>query len=548
MSPGQIAAAVAALSIVVGAITRRRWLKGERMLLALAAAVALGVYASGVLSALPDPEKAIEDLAAALGQWTYVLVGAMAFLETGAFVGLVAPGEFTVIIGGVIAGQGEIRVIPLLGLVWVCCFLGDSTSFFVGRRLGRGFMERHGWRVLITPERLRQVDGYFERHGGKTVLIGRFVGLVRAVAPFIAGSSGMRYRRFLPYSVLGTGLWAGTFTLLGYFFYQSFDRAAQIAGRATFAFGLAVGASVLVVWAVRRLRVPENRARMGAWFARQGDRPLLRPVAAVVRPVWRRALAPAWRLAAPRLRFVWHRLTPGGLGIELTTMFAIAAVGLNVFAGYAVELRDMPRVTTADREVMELARDARTDVGVDVAREVTNLGSLPVVIGLVALGALLLAVRRRPYELSALVIGFAILYASVHLAKSGVDRARPPGRLVETTNASYPSGHAAYASVYVALAVIAARVLRGIASRAAIVLASVAVAAAIGLTRIYLEAHYWSDVVGGWGLGLGVFAATGIVALIVGYVRNNDVQPDGRPPKEPAPASTEDRDTASDRA
>ena len=122
----------------------------------------------------------------------------MAFLETGAFVGLVAPGETTIIVGGVIAGQGEVELIPLIGLVWVCAVLGDTTSFFIGRRLGRDFMLRHGPRFKITEERLNQVEGYFERHGGKTILIGRFVGLIRAMAPFVIGSSGFPYRRFLP--------------------------------------------------------------------------------------------------------------------------------------------------------------------------------------------------------------------------------------------------------------------------------------------------------------------------------------------------------------
>ena len=86
----------------------------------------------------------IEDIAEALGPWTYALVGVMAFLETGAFVGLVAPGETVVIAGGVIAGQGEIDLLPLIGLVWVCAVLGDTTSFYIGRRLGRAFLERTG--------------------------------------------------------------------------------------------------------------------------------------------------------------------------------------------------------------------------------------------------------------------------------------------------------------------------------------------------------------------------------------------------------------------
>src|SRR4029453_1076307 len=106
--------------------------------------LALAVYSSGVLSELPDPKKLIGDIAQALGPWAYALVGVSAFLETGAFVGLVAPGETIVIAGGVIAGQGEIDLIPLIGLVWVCAVLGDTTSFFIGRRLGRRFLIRHG--------------------------------------------------------------------------------------------------------------------------------------------------------------------------------------------------------------------------------------------------------------------------------------------------------------------------------------------------------------------------------------------------------------------
>ena len=161
--------------------------------------------------------------------------------------GLVAPGETTVIVGGVIAGQGEIELIPLIGLVWVCCVLGDTTSFFIGRRLGRGFLVRHGPKVKIDEERLQQVESYFERHGGKTILIGRFIGLVRALSPFVAGSSGLPVRRFIPFSIIGCGIWATLFSVLGFVFYRSFDRVAAVAGKATFAFGVTVAVIVGVV-------------------------------------------------------------------------------------------------------------------------------------------------------------------------------------------------------------------------------------------------------------------------------------------------------------
>ena len=132
--------------------------------------------------------------------------------------------------GGAVAGQGDVAL-PLIAITWFAALLGDTSSFLLGRRLGRGFVLRHGPRVGINEERLSRVEDYFDRHGGKTILIGRFIGLVRALAPFIAGSSGMRYRAFVPYSILGTGIWSTGHILVGYFFSRSIDRAAEYAGR-----------------------------------------------------------------------------------------------------------------------------------------------------------------------------------------------------------------------------------------------------------------------------------------------------------------------------
>ena len=297
MSAREMIAAVAA--VLVAAYLVRRWkrLSLERKAVGVLIALALAVYASGVLSELPDPKKVIGDIAAALGPWTYALVGVMAFLETGAFVGLVAPGETVVIAGGVIAGQGEIQLLPLIGLVWVCAVLGDTTSFYIGRRLGRRFLEQHGPRVKITHERLEQVEGYFDRHGGKTILIGRFIGLVRALAPFIAGSSGLPYRRFIPYSIVGTGLWSTTFCVLGYIFWRSFDRVAHYAGQAIFGFGVTVAVIVGIVVAYRR------RREIGDWFVEHERHPLIRPLFVIGRPLYRWLVRPVARFLAPYVRF-----------------------------------------------------------------------------------------------------------------------------------------------------------------------------------------------------------------------------------------------------
>jgi membrane protein DedA with SNARE-associated domain/membrane-associated phospholipid phosphatase len=518
----QIAAAVVAVLIAAGAVWGRRRLSGERKLLVATLVVALGIYASGVLSALPDPKAIIEDIAQALGAWTYALVGVLAFLETGAFVGLVAPGETVVIAGGVIAGQGEIDLVPLIGLVWVCAVLGDTTSFYLGRRLGRSFLERHGPRVKITPERLTAVEGYFDRHGGKTILIGRFIGLVRALAPFVAGTSGMPYRRFIPFSIVGTGLWATTFCVLGFIFWRSFDQVAHIAGQAIFGFGVTVGVIVGIVVAYRR------RAEIRAWVLAHEQHPLVRPLLAAWRPLERRVFAPVARAVVPELRFLWDRLTPGGLGLELTTAMAVGGVGLYVFGLYTVILSGDLGPTPLDRELLDMGDQLRSAVAVDIAKIVTAFGSLPACATVVAATAVLLATRRRPAEIVVLVAGLALIYIGVHLTKAGIDRPRPAAPLAESTQSSFPSGHAAYATAWIAAAVAFTRRL-GLVGHAALVTGAIALAAAIGLSRIYLRVHYWSDVAAGWGLGVGIFGALAAIAMLVQHMRHNDRERAPRP-------------------
>ena len=220
-----------------------------------AAAAVLVLLATGTVEA-PDVEGALTGLAESLGAWTYALVAALAFLETGAFVGLVAPGETAIVLGGVVAAEGEVSL-PLIALAaWLAAALGDLASFALGRRLGRPFLVAHGPRVGVTAPRLARVDAFFDRHGGKAILIGRFVGLVRAVAPFVAGASGLALRRFLPYSIAGTLVWATAFTLVGYAFHESFETAAGALTHGALA--LAVLAAAVV--AVRTLRARRDGA------------------------------------------------------------------------------------------------------------------------------------------------------------------------------------------------------------------------------------------------------------------------------------------------
>lgn len=201
---------------------------------------------------LPDIGHLLTEAANTLGSWTYLLVGGLAFGETGAGIGLVVPGETAVVLGGVIAAQGQVSLPAILLIAWIASFLGDLTSFLLGRRLGRPFLYRHGPRFKLTTKRLDRVEGFFDRHGSKAILVGRFVGIVRAVCPFLAGASKLPLRSFVPYSLLGTAVWASAFTLAGYFFHRSFEEAAKL---------LSHGAIVLAVVAAIGLAIAHRSGR-----------------------------------------------------------------------------------------------------------------------------------------------------------------------------------------------------------------------------------------------------------------------------------------------
>lgn len=244
---------ICAALLATGVVYRRRRLSGVVQAIAAVGCLGLLAYGSGLIHP-PPVEVMIRDATRALGVYTYALVGAFAFLETGAGVGLIAPGELVVILGGVSAGQGEIELVPLVAIVWACAVAGDVTSYVLGRRLGSDFLVRHGPAVGITHGRLEQVERFFDAHGGKTIILGRFVGLVRALAPFIAGASRMSAGRFIAYTAVAAGLWSATFCLLGFAFWQSLDQLIAITQQGTLALGVVIAVGVAAIVVYRRVR------------------------------------------------------------------------------------------------------------------------------------------------------------------------------------------------------------------------------------------------------------------------------------------------------
>jgi undecaprenyl-diphosphatase len=505
---------------LAGYLLARRRSHGRPTLGAGLVVAALAVLIGTRVIPLPNFETLILRVGETLGPWTYLLVGVMAYLETGAFVGLIAPGETTVIVGGLVAGQGQISLVLLIALVWTCAVAGDLTSYALGRRLGREFLVRHGPRLKITEARLAHVEDFFARRGGVTILIGRFIGLVRALAPFVAGASRMPLRTFLPYDVLGAGAWATTFCVLGYVFWRSFHQLTTYVSRGLLAFGSLVALGVAIWWLVQLRRDPERRRRVRAWFAEREDRAAWRPLVRAAGPLWRWVGRPAAAGAEGAARFSWARLTPGPLGLELTTMLALAAVA--GFAFYVVgDWFDAGAARSADDAARTVAERLRGDLPVRVAKGVTFLGTWPAVAIIAGLTAVWAAARRRWIDAAALVAGVALSPLALHAAKAAYDRPRPAGGVVDTMLSAYPSGHATYAVTWVACALVLVRAGTGWAVRFAAVAVAIGLVGAVALTRVYLGAHWLTDVLGGVALGVAVWSVVGCVAIIAAFLRHN---------------------------
>jgi membrane protein DedA with SNARE-associated domain/membrane-associated phospholipid phosphatase len=501
-----------AVVIALSTILRWRRLSNQRRVIAALAVAAAAVYGSGAVH-LPNLEKTIEDIGTTLGPWTYALVGVFAFLETGAFVGLVIPGETALLVGGVVAGQGKISILAVIGIAWAAAVAGDIASFTLGRRLGREFLVRHGPRLRITEDRLKQVEAFFGRHGGPTILIGRFIGIVRAIAPFIAGSSGMRFRRFLPYDIVGAGLWATALLMLGYVFWHSFAKALDIAKQGALALGVVLAVLVAIVAGFRYWRKPENRRKTRRWLSEQAERPAIRPVVRALTPVWARVAGP--------LRFFWERLTPGDLGLELTSQAAVLGVAAFVFVGLTAAI-DGGGTVDFDPRAFDAADSVRSGGLTDVVKVLTDLGTLTVVAPVVALGVGFLVWRRDVIDAAAVAAGSVLTYIAVQVVKTAEARPRPVGGLVDAGGYAFPSAHAAYSMAYVALAVAIARAVPGWAGRTALVGVATGLAVVIGLSRVYLRVHFLSDVLAGWALAAAMFALCGMVAVVVSFVRQNE--------------------------
>ncbi|MDW8227069.1 MAG: DedA family protein [Anaerolineales bacterium] len=158
----------------------------------------------------------LEQVISNYGGWTYGLLFLVVFMETGFVVTPFLPGDLLIFAAAAFADRGALSPWMIFGLLSFAAILGDTVNYWIGHRLGaRAYTGEVRW---IKKEYMERTHAFFEKHGGRTIFLARFVPIIRTFAPFVAGVSQMSYGFFVRWNIIGGLTWVAAFTLLGYFF------------------------------------------------------------------------------------------------------------------------------------------------------------------------------------------------------------------------------------------------------------------------------------------------------------------------------------------
>ena len=450
---------------------------------------------------------ALENVLSLISEYGYLIVLFGVMLESA---GVPIPGETILIAAGILAQQGRIDVGDAILFGILGAVVGDQIGYWVGREGGRPFILRWGRYVLITPERLAHAETFFERHGGKAVFFARFVAGLRVFGALVAGISHMHWRTFFFYNSLGGAVWATAVVLVGYLLGGSLDLVERWMGRATILLGILLVVGLVLYLAYRWISTHPEKVRRTA--ARLGGGRL------------------QTFFASPVGLWLLRRFAPGEVyGLAFTVGLLFTGLFSWAFGGIVQDLLSRDPLVDVDLAVLCFVYshgDPSLTTGV-VVFEVVFSPEVLLLAGAAA-GGLLLLLGWRRREPQNLFSGIVLLAASfgtgvlIELFKFLFDRPRPPTslQLVPETGLGFPSGHAMAALVIGAVAVYVLSLRRperwggSWKAKVRIGLVVFALVFLVGLGRIYMGAHYPSDVLAGWALG-GIWASLCLTAAEV---------------------------------
>src|SRR3989338_2388593 len=188
-----------------------------------------------------------------------IVIALMVFAESGLLFGFIFPGDTLLLAAGFFAGQGKLPIVWLIVVVVIAAVLGDNVGYRIGRRLGpRVFKRKNG--LLFRREYIQKTQAFYKRHGGKTIVLARFIAYIRTFAPVVAGMGKMHWQLFAFYNLLGGILWGAGLLMVGYLIGSSFPGIDKY-----FIWSLIISANILIALAAWHIfRNPDIRHRLAA--------------------------------------------------------------------------------------------------------------------------------------------------------------------------------------------------------------------------------------------------------------------------------------------
>jgi undecaprenyl-diphosphatase len=443
-----------------------------------------------------------------LGYW---VAFAAALLETTLVVGLFLPGSTLLLLLGALSANGYLDFGDLVWFAVAGAFLGDNCNFWLGQRYGNKWTRTGVW--FLTPAHFAHAHRFFDRHGAKSVLLGRFLPSVKEIAPFVAGTVSMRQRTFMFWNVLGAIGWGLLWVGGGYLFGQSLKLAQTWMSRAEMALVVILIACMLL-WLGQRFAVRHGRKawRVVVSLGRSIKKALGR------NPYIRRL----GRQHPEGIRFLAERVDRSHFhGLPLTLLVLAFAAVLALFAGIVEDVVTSDPIVALDQATSQLIAVFRDPAIIPPFARITILGTSPVVGALLVVTCLLLWLVNRMFAAVGLLV--STLGASVFcmLGKLAFQRPRPIEAVVLESSPSFPSGHATVSiAFYGFLGYLLIRSSSRWNVRVNLFFVTAVLILLIGLSRIVLDVHYLSDVWAGY--------LVGTLWLIVGISLNEWLGATGR--------------------
>ena len=426
----------------------------------------------------------------------FVLVGAESL-------GIPLPGETALVTAAALAALGRLDIYAVVAVAAAGAILGDNGGYWIGRKGGLALIRRHGRLLRVDEMKVARIRAFFDRHGAKTIFIGRFIALLRTWAAFFAGVGCMPYGAFMFYNAVGGVVWATLFGVLGYVFGQSLPRLERYIDQASLAFVLLLLIVVLAVILFRRFDAASESLSGGA--------------ARLHRQIVRLPPVDRFRVRHPKLwAFAAARFAAGEyLGLHLTVGLLVSLAALWLLGGVTEDVVHHDPLTQFDIALADRLHAHATTTGSRIFTAISVIGSPGAMAVLAVVVSLVLIVRRRWWLLGGWVAAFLGGAVIDEALKIIIRRPRPPFaaphlhplqlllHMSHGISYSFPSGHASGSLIgYGMLAYLLIRWSPGRRVHVGIVAVATLLVLAIGFSRLYLGVHYFSDVVAGYAAGV----------------------------------------------